>query len=196
MWFARVRLHLHELCGGAYVTPRNRASPAPGQLSFLELFVAAEVEERVGHLPGTIEDAVPYYDALIDRYHDAVTLLAGFELGVNLVHTAPDYGRAEEVVAEAVAASGRKIIVASQGFDVPLRRTGRARLFEDQFEATCRRLRSDRLDLFGIACIDDREAYEENVWGLDGMVEYDDYRQLQMGPDKLAPEVKVFGAAG
>ena len=109
---------------------------------------------------------------VVPRKQGIDTLLAGFELGVNLVHTAPDYGRAEDVVAEAVAGSGRKIIVASQGFDVPLRRTGRARLFEDQFEATCRRLRSDRLDLFGIACIDDREAYEENVWGLDGMVEF------------------------
>jgi glutamate-1-semialdehyde aminotransferase/predicted aldo/keto reductase-like oxidoreductase len=109
---------------------------------------------------------------VVPRQQGIATLLAGFELGVNLVHTAPDYGKAEEVVAEAVATSGREIIVASQGFDVPLRRTGRAALFEAQFEATCRRLRRDRLDLFGIACIDDREAYEENVWGLDGMVEF------------------------
>jgi glutamate-1-semialdehyde 2,1-aminomutase len=109
---------------------------------------------------------------VVPRQQGVETLLAGFDLGVNLVHTAPDYGRAEEVVAEAVARSGRKIIVASQGFDVPLRRTSRAETFEAQFEAACRRQRSDRLDLFGIACIDDREAYEENVWGLDGMVEF------------------------
>jgi len=98
------------------------------------------------------------------------TLLAGFDRGVNLVHTAPDYGRAEEFVAQAVARSGRKIIVASQGYDVPLHGTSPAKQFEAQFEATCRRLRCDRLDLFGIACIDDREAYEENVWGSNGMV--------------------------
>ena len=28
------------------------------------------------------------------------------------------------------------------------------------------------MELYGIACIDDREAYEENVWGLHGMVEF------------------------
>ncbi len=100
------------------------------------------------------------------------TLLAGFDRGVNLVHTAPDYGRAEEFVAQAAARSGRRIIVASQGYDLPLGRTSPAKQFEAQFEATCRRLRCDRLDLFGIACIDDREAYEENVWGSHGMIEF------------------------
>ena len=28
------------------------------------------------------------------------------------------------------------------------------------------------MEIYGIACIDDREAYEENVWGLHGMVEF------------------------
>lgn len=100
------------------------------------------------------------------------TLLAGFENGVNLLHTAPDYGRAEEFIGQALRQTRAKIIVASQGFDVPGNRFGPVTEFERLFEQTCRRLGTDRLDLFGIACIDDREAYQENVWGRHGMVEF------------------------
>lgn len=100
------------------------------------------------------------------------TLLKGFELGVNIVHTAPDYEGAEELAAAAVARTRRKVIVASNAYDVHGNRTGRVRLFERLFEATCRKLCTDRLDLFGIASVDDREAFGENVWGRNGMVEF------------------------
>jgi glutamate-1-semialdehyde aminotransferase/predicted aldo/keto reductase-like oxidoreductase len=100
------------------------------------------------------------------------TLLRGFDLGVNVVHTAPDYEGAEDLVAQAVARSGRKVIVASQGYDVHYNSDGPVRHFEALFEATCRRLKTDRLDLYGIACLDDREAYRENVWGKGGMVDF------------------------
>jgi predicted aldo/keto reductase-like oxidoreductase len=100
------------------------------------------------------------------------TLLAGFESGVNLLHTAPDYGRAEEFIGKALRQSQAKVIVASQGFDMPGNRFGPVAEFERLFEQTCRRLGTDRLDLFGIACIDDREAYQENVWGKQGMVAF------------------------
>ena len=100
------------------------------------------------------------------------TLLRGFELGVNLVHTGPEYGCAEERVAAAVARSGKPIIVASQGHDVASDGRGPVRRFEALFEATCARLRTDRLELYGIACIEHRELFGENVWGPDGMVEF------------------------
>ncbi len=100
------------------------------------------------------------------------TLLAGFEGGVTLLHTAPDYGRAEEFIGKAMRQTRAKVIVASQGFDVPGNRFGPVSEFERLFEQTCQRLGTDRLDLFGIACIDDREAYQENVWGRNGMVEF------------------------
>jgi predicted aldo/keto reductase-like oxidoreductase len=100
------------------------------------------------------------------------TLLRGFELGVNLVHTAPDYEGAEDLVATAVARTDRHVIVASQGYDVYYNSHGRVLQFERLFESTCRKLKTDRLDLFGIACVDDREAYRENVWGRGGMVEF------------------------
>lgn len=100
------------------------------------------------------------------------TLLRGFALGVNIVHTAPDYGNAEEVVARALAHTDAKVIVASQGYDVPGNSHGPVAHFERLFETTCERLGSDRLDLYGIACIDDREHHRENVWGRHGMVEF------------------------
>jgi predicted aldo/keto reductase-like oxidoreductase len=100
------------------------------------------------------------------------TLLRGFDLGVNIVHTAPDYEGAEDLVAAAVARTDRKVIVCSQAYDCHYNSTGPVRHFENLFEATCKRLRTDRLEIFGIACIDDREAYQENVWGKNGMIEF------------------------
>lgn len=100
------------------------------------------------------------------------TLVRGFELGVNLVHTSPDYEGAEDLVARAVHESGRPVLVASQGYDVHHNTKGPVRHFEELFEQTCTKLGTDRLELYGIASVDDREAYGENVWGPDGMVEF------------------------
>ena len=93
------------------------------------------------------------------------TLCRAFKLGVTLVHTAPDYEGADDLVAEAVASSGREIIVASQGY-------GSREYFEHLFESTCQKLGKKRLELFGIACIDDREKYGEDVWGPNGIVQF------------------------
>jgi predicted aldo/keto reductase-like oxidoreductase len=100
------------------------------------------------------------------------TLLKSFALGVNIVHTAPDYGNAEELVARAITYTDAKVIVASQGYDVPGNSSGPVTHFERLFETTCERLCVNRLELYGIACIEDREAHRENVWGRDGMVEF------------------------
>jgi glutamate-1-semialdehyde 2,1-aminomutase len=109
---------------------------------------------------------------LITEQQAIDTLLTAFDLGVNLVHTGPDYGRAESFVAKAVAHSRKKIIVASHGYDVPHNPHGKVARFESFFEAACDRLGTDRLDLFGIVQIDEREEREENVWGKRGMVEF------------------------
>ena len=93
------------------------------------------------------------------------TLRRGFELGVNVVHTAPDYEGADELVAEAVRASGREVYVLSQGY-------GDLAHFEWLFESACRMLGKPRLEMFGIACIDDRELLGEPVWGPGGMIEF------------------------
>jgi len=48
--------------------------------------------------------------------HAIDTLLAGFSLGVNLVHAAPDYEGADDLVAEAVERSGKEVLVVSNGY--------------------------------------------------------------------------------
>ncbi|HKE24011.1 MAG TPA: aldo/keto reductase [Bryobacteraceae bacterium] len=100
------------------------------------------------------------------------TLLRSFALGVNIVHTAPDYGNAEEVVAHALRYTDSKVIVASQGYDLNGNNHGPASYFERLFETTCERLGSDRLELYGIACIEHMEYLGQNVWGRDGMIEF------------------------
>jgi predicted aldo/keto reductase-like oxidoreductase len=93
------------------------------------------------------------------------TLLRGFELGINLVHTAPDYEGADDLIARALKETSQRVVVCSQGY-------GSMDQFERHFEEMCRKLDEERLDLFGIACIEDRELAGENVWGPGGMVEF------------------------
>ncbi|SOE64080.1 Predicted oxidoreductase of the aldo/keto reductase family [Burkholderia sp. YR290] len=93
------------------------------------------------------------------------TLKRGFALGVNFVHTAPDYEGAEDLVAQAVAESGRHVIVFTQGY-------GDRAHFEWLFETACLRAGKRTLDVFGIACVEDRESLGENVWSRDGIVEF------------------------
>src|SRR5262249_40680259 len=83
----------------------------------------------------------------------------------NLIHTAPDYEGADDLIARAVKETSREVIVCSQGY-------GSMDQFELLFEQTCAKLGKERLELFGIACIEDREWFGENVWGTGGMVEF------------------------
>jgi predicted aldo/keto reductase-like oxidoreductase len=93
------------------------------------------------------------------------TLRRGFELGVNIVHTAPDYEGADDLVAQVVKERAPNVIVCSQGY-------GSIDLFEYFFESACAKFGKRRLELFGIACVEDREALGENVWGAGGMIEF------------------------
>jgi predicted aldo/keto reductase-like oxidoreductase len=93
------------------------------------------------------------------------TLRRGFALGVNIVHTAPDYEGADELVARVVKETAPDVIVCSQGY-------GPIDLFEHFFESTCAKFGKRSLEMFGIACVEDREALGENVWGAGGMVEF------------------------
>ena len=101
-------------------------------------------------------------------------LLRGFELGVNLVHTAPDYEGTEQIVARAIghATNPEAILVCTQAYDRHCKEKEPVDHFKRLFEQSCERFRRSRLDVFGIACIDDREAHRENVWGPGGMVEF------------------------
>jgi len=109
---------------------------------------------------------------LVSERQAVETLMRGFELGVNLVHTAPDYEGVDVLVARAIRESGREVYVLPQAYDVHYNANGRVEHFERLFEDTLRIYGVDRFPLFGIACLDDREAYQENVWGSNGMVEF------------------------
>jgi predicted aldo/keto reductase-like oxidoreductase len=93
------------------------------------------------------------------------TLKRGFALGVNWVHTAPDYEGADDLVARAIAESAHDVIAFSQGY-------GDMAHFEYLFESTCRKFHKSRLEMFGIACIEDREVLGERVWGAGGMLDF------------------------
>jgi aryl-alcohol dehydrogenase-like predicted oxidoreductase len=107
------------------------------------------------------------------------TLLRGFELGVNLVHTAPDYEGAESLVARAIRESGREVVVCTQAYDVQ-GNASPVEHFARLFEEACARFDRDRLELFGIACFM-TAAPEENVWGPGGMVEFYNRRKRKTG---------------
>ena len=102
------------------------------------------------------------------------TLIKGFELGVNLVHVAPDYEGAEALLARAIRESpfGSQVLTCTQAYDVQGNSGGRVQHFERLFEQSCRIFDRECIDLYGIACIDDRENFGENVWGFGGMVEF------------------------
>ena len=102
------------------------------------------------------------------------TLIKGFELGVNLVHVAPDYEGAEAMLARAIRESpfGSKVLICTQAYDVHGNSSGPVQHFERLFEQSCRIFDRECIDLYGIACIDDRENFGENVWGSGGMVEF------------------------
>lgn len=100
------------------------------------------------------------------------TLKHGFRLGVNWVHTAPDYDGTQNLVASAIREYGKDIMMLSQGY-------GDMAHFEYLFENTCRILGKNRVEMFGIACIDDREYLGEDVWGPTGMVAYLEKKKVE-----------------
>jgi predicted aldo/keto reductase-like oxidoreductase len=94
------------------------------------------------------------------------TLVRGFELGVNWVHTSHEYGGAEPLIAQAISRLERRIIVLNQA-------SGEPAYMDAVFEKTRRMFGNadGSLEMFGINCIDDAELREQNVWGPGGLVE-------------------------
>ena len=87
----------------------------------------------------------------------------GFELGVNWVHTAPDYGGVEHWIAHAIRESGEDVTVARSARPVDL--------LEPFFDNARTIFRRDTLDLYGVNCIEDIEYIGENVWGPGGIID-------------------------
>ncbi len=94
------------------------------------------------------------------------TLRRGFQLGINWVHTAPDYGGAEVLVARAIAETGRDDIRVFSSS------AGTVEHFGWTFENTCRLLGRKRLEIFGISGIDYCEESGLDVWGPRGLLAF------------------------
>jgi predicted aldo/keto reductase-like oxidoreductase len=93
------------------------------------------------------------------------TLVRGFELGVNWIHTAPDYGGIDPWIRRAIDRARRDVMVLSSG-------PGRNEDLPAFFEHTCHIHRTRRLAMYGLAGIEDLEWRGENVWDSAGMIEY------------------------
>jgi len=100
------------------------------------------------------------------------TLLAGFREGVNLVHVSADYEGAEEIVAEAMRRHDGDVIPAINAYDEHGSEGRPAAAFAAHFERSCEIFGSDRLPLYGVAAMEDREALGENVWGPGGIIAF------------------------
>lgn len=104
---------------------------------------------------------------LVSERQGVAALVAAFRAGINLVHTAPDYEGADELVRLALleCTPPRPLVVATNAW-------GTVAYCERVFEETCRRFGTERLGLFGIASLYDREQVGDNIWGPAGMVEF------------------------
>ena len=102
---------------------------------------------------------------LLPRERALATLRAACQAGVNLFHTAPDYEGAMELTLEAVLSEIERPIVLHQGY-------GPMPHFRHLYRQALASEPSGTLTLFGVACIEDREATGENVFGAGGMIEF------------------------
>jgi pyridoxine 4-dehydrogenase len=104
--------------------------------------------------------------------HDEATrvLKRALELGVNLVDTADSYGPevSENLIAEALHPYPQDLVIATKG---GLRRTGpgawprdlRPERIKECCEASLRRLKVDRIDLYQLHAVDPNVPYEDTV---------------------------------
>lgn len=102
---------------------------------------------------------------MVPEEQAVATLLRGFELGVNWVHADLGYGGVETIVARAIRESGRKdILPVANGW-------GTVERVEEAYARVCKAYGLDRLELFGLSCIDDDDLILKlDVWGPNGIV--------------------------
>jgi aryl-alcohol dehydrogenase-like predicted oxidoreductase len=102
------------------------------------------------------------------------TIHAAFDLGINLIDTAPAYGfgHSEEVVGRAIAEKGnrdRVVITTKVGLerrgDLLFRNSTRQQIFEE-IDVSLRRLRTDYIDLYLVHWPDPETPYEETARAL------------------------------
>jgi aryl-alcohol dehydrogenase-like predicted oxidoreductase len=137
-----------------------------------------------------------------DEQESVRTILAALDKGINLIDTAPVYGfgRSEEIVGRALAASGRRnqvIIATKVGLDWKngdvFRNSSRERILRE-VEASLRRLRTSHIDIYQVHWPDPLVPIEETaeaMWqllcsGKIGAIGVSNYSPQQMKRFQLA----------
>ncbi|MGW1227541.1 aldo/keto reductase [Streptomyces sp. NPDC001478] len=150
----------------------NSALPPPGDTFLLggELPV-----HRLGY--GTAQLTGPgYWGPRGDRRDAVAVLRAAVDAGVTLIDTADNYGPelAEELVAEALHPYRDGLVIATKGGvvrtgDSAWHIAGRPEELRAMCEASLRRLRTDRIDLYQLHRLDPRVPMEEQLGALEGL---------------------------
>jgi aryl-alcohol dehydrogenase-like predicted oxidoreductase len=118
------------------------------------------------------------------------TLRRGHELGVTFYDTAPAYGDAERVLGDAVAPFRDEVVLATK---IGMKQGARSSLAPDDIRASCeaslRRLRTDRIDLFQIHFDDPATPAADVIGALDELKQAG--KILCYGLGHLSPERAV-----
>nr|WSW66068.1 aldo/keto reductase [Streptomyces sp. NBC_00995] len=130
---------------------------------------------RLGY--GTAQLTGPGYWGLRGERRDALTVLrSAVEQGVTLIDTADNYGPgvAEELMAEALHPYRDGLVIATKGGVVRTSAgawhiAGRPEQLRAMCEASLRRLRTDRIDLYQLHRLDPRVPMAEQLGALDAL---------------------------
>ncbi|MEW1690020.1 aldo/keto reductase [Streptomyces sp. NPDC091265] len=165
------------------------ALPSPGH-SFL---LGGELPvRRLGY--GTAQLTGPgYWGPRGDRQEALAVLRAAVEQGVTLIDTADNYGPdvAEELVAEALHPYREDLVIATKGGvvrtgDSAWHIAGRPEQLRAMCEASLRRLRTDRIDLYQLHRLDPQVPMAEQLGTLDALRQEGKIRYI--GLDTLTAE--------
>ncbi|MBO1324894.1 aldo/keto reductase [Acetobacter sp. TBRC 12305] len=127
-----------------------------------------------------------------DDVNAAKTVEEALAVGINVIDTAPVYGfgHSEEVIGRALEAHRDRVILATKvGLDWKdgkVFRDSRASRIADEIEASLRRLRTDRIDLYQVHWPDPQTPIEETARALEKLVR--DGKVRALGLSNFSPE--------